>query len=344
MSEIKLTKEALQFTNYCTKEVDPLINQLLYSYLGKRFWEVTAHQIKTGGKRLRPVFLLLSCKLLGGDIKEALYPAAAIEITHNYTLIIDDIIDNSKFRRGNLTVWNKFGTSIAECIGVHYSASIFEGALHCNNPLRVCKIMAETIKIVLEGEVLDILQERSGREEQMFIKENRYTEISLVNYIEMVAKKTAKMFQSSCEIGAICANANEKEINKLNDYGLNLGISFQIKDDILDIFGEENKFGKKIGKDIEERKGGNIVVLYALSLLEKGDSRKLKNILIKKKITESDIRKAVSLIKKSKAQEKAEQLAENYINKAVKDLNYFPESSYKNILLEFTNYITKRDK
>ena len=255
--------EALDLIKRYSKMVEKPMKEILGSFLEKKFQKLAFYQISTGGKRLRPALSILSCQLLGGKIKDVLYPAAGIEILHNYTLIVDDIIDHSHLRRNQPTLWFKFGTSIAECLGMIYAASIFQAAQRSKFPSKINEIFASTLKKIIQGEILDILFERAGRENEPYISENRYFEISEKDYLKMVSQKTAALFEAACEVGGICANGKEKEIQALKNYGFNLGIAFQIRDDVLDIFGEEKKFGKKIGKDIEERKGGNFLILLA---------------------------------------------------------------------------------
>ncbi|HDM31846.1 MAG TPA: polyprenyl synthetase family protein, partial [bacterium] len=253
--------EALDLIKRYSKMVEKPMKEILGSFLERKFQKLAFYQISTGGKRLRPALSILSCQLLGGKIKDVLYPAAGIEILHNYTLIVDDIIDHSFLRRNQPTLWFKFGTSMAECLGMIYAASIFQAAQRSKFPSKINEIFALTLKKITQGEILDILFERAGRENEPYIFENRYFEISEKDYLKMVSQKTAALFEAACQVGGVSANGKKKEIQALRNYGFNLGIAFQIRDDFLDIFGEEKKFGKKIGKDIEERKGGNLLIL-----------------------------------------------------------------------------------
>ncbi len=344
MPEKELDKKTLLFAKHCIQRIDPLMEDLLRDYSGRRFWKAIKHQIGTGGKRLRPVFLFISCNLLGGKEKDADYAAAAMELMHNYTLIVDDIIDHSDVRRGKPTVWKSYGKSIAQCIGVHYSAAVFEGASRSPNPLVVLNIMSNAMKEVVEGEIIDILQERVGKEEEPFVKEKRYKKVDLKDYLDMISRKTAIMFEASCKIGGICAGGSKKEVELLGEYGHNIGISFQISDDILDIFGEEKEFGKKIGKDIEERKGGNIMVLFALSMLEPKKKKELEKILEKSIIKEADLKRAVLLIRESGAEEKAHAFGEEYVKKAKETLHLLPDNKWRSMIDNLSEYIISRRK
>ncbi len=326
------------------KKVNIEIDSLLTSYVEKRNKKLVRYQINTGGKRLRPALVVMTHQMMGGEKKKIIRIAAALEIIHNYTLIIDDIIDNGEIRRGQPTTWKKFGLSIAQCIGVHYAGSIVEAIADCPNPKRVAKIFSKTTKSIADGEIQDILFEQSGKEGESFVKENRSNHITKYKCLKMIKKKTAFFLQNCCELGGICAEADPKEIKDLKSFGLDLGILFQIKDDILDIFGTEKKFGKKIGKDIKERKLGNIVILFALQKLNNKDKEKFHKILEKKEIKDKDIKKAVSLINKTNAKERAQNFGKKYLNKALKKLKKLPQNKENKKLKNLSFFILEREK
>ncbi len=292
---------------------------------------------------MRPALTIISSLLVGGKLKDVIYPAAGLEILHNYSLIIDDIIDNSSLRRGKPTVWFKFGKSIAECIGICYSATLFQVVQHSKNPVKISEIIAKTSKNLVEGEILDILFEQAGRKKEPYVVKNRYLKISEKDYFEMAGKKTAGLFRACFEVGGICANAKEKEIEALKNYGFNLGIAFQIQDDILDIFGQEKILGKKIGGDIIERKGGNIVILltFKASPDKKG---KILKILRKKAINDKDIKEVLKLINQTDARQKAVELAKSFVEKAKENLNSLPKNKWNNLLREISHFVIKREE
>ena len=340
-----MQKEKLnQKLEQITKQIEPKARKFLNSYISKDFQEAVDYQISTGGKRIRPALAIMSCKILGGKLKDVLPSAAGLEILHNYTLIIDDIIDDSKLRRNKQTVWKKFGCSTAHCVAMDYAAAIFQSANCSKNSRKVSELFVKTLKIIIEGEVTDILFERSGRENELYIEKNRYQKITEKDYFEMIVKKTAVLFQSSCEIGGICAGAKKQQVKFLKSYGFNLGIAFQIQDDILDIFGEEKKFGKKIGKDIEEKKGGNIVIFHALKELSKSDQKKVQTFLKKEKISKSDIKKGIELIKKTSALKKSQEKGQKFVNQAKKQLKLLPQNQWNKILSDLTDFVIKRKK
>lgn len=326
------------------KIVDPAINELLDLYVSRKRQRLVRYQISTGGKRLRPAITILSARLFGGKIKDVLYPAAGLEILHNYSLIVDDIIDNSSLRRGSPTVWAKFGKSIAQCAAADYSAAVFQAANRSSAPKRISELFARTIKSIINGEILDVLFEQAGREDERYVVENRYADVTERNYLEMVSQKTANLFQTSCEIGGICAGASSDRIKHLSDYGFNLGMAFQISDDILDIFGSETKFGKKIGKDIEERKLGNIIIYFASQEFSPKEKKEFRQILRKKKITPRDIKRAMVLIEKTQTKERAIRYGAKFSEKAKESLNFLPKNRYNNTLKTIADLVMKREK
>lgn len=325
-------------------KIDSTIERILLFQVSSKFHRIVKYQIATGGKRLRPILAITSCQMLGGKLDNVLAAAAGLEILHNYTLIVDDVIDHSTKRRNQPTLWAKYGHSMAQCVAVDYSASIFQAALHCPCPNEISALFTQTIKRIIEGEITDILFERTGRTDEPYIIKNRYRKITENDYIKMASQKTASLFEAGCEIGGICAKGSKKQIRALKNYGFNLGIAFQIKDDVLDIFGKEKQFGKKIGHDIIERKGGNIVLLYAMEELKNKEKQKILTIMKKSKITQKDIRQVITLIQKTKAREKALQLAKKFIKKAKSNLKSLPQNKHNKTLGTLVDLVIERSK
>jgi len=332
------------FFKKVAKIVDPKIKEILGIYLDKKTQKLVNYQIEVGGKRFRPTLAVASCLVCGGKINDVLYPAAGLEILHNCTLIYDDIIDDSKFRREKPSTWQRFGKSIAQCIGMNYAAAVFQAANRSRDPIKNSEMFAEAMKIVVEGEILDILFEQSGRDNEKYVKENRYKKITIQDYLRMVSKKTASLIRACCQVGGLMAEAKKSEINALKNYGFNLGIAFQIKDDILDVYGKKKEFGKRIGNDIKERKLGNIVIFYALKELSPSERKKVLVILRKKKIKDKDIKEVIKLIKETKAKERAYLLGENYIKRAKENLRFLPKNKWSKILNDIADFVIERNK
>ena len=322
--------------------VDSAIMKILFSSVIKGHQDLIKYQIEMGGKRLRPILAIISCKMMGGEMKNVLYPSAALEILHNYTLIVDDLIDRSELRRGKPTLWKKYGKSVADCVSMSYAASIFDLPANTSSKEKIYYILAKTLKVITDGQILDILFEQGGRQDENYVLKNRYSMVSTKDYYKMAGGKTASLFMSCMEVGGVCANAKEEELKCLKGFGYNLGMAFQIQDDILDIFGEEKKFGKKIGKDVEERKLGNVVMLLAMKDFSAKNKKIFLNILRKDKITNKDIKEGIALIKNTKAFERAVKLEMSYVRKAKNSLAKLPKNKWNKALEDLTDYLVKR--
>lgn len=337
-------KKIIAFLGEVSQKVDPLMIEIVQEDVMPKFQEAVRYQLTTGGKRFRPALAIATCHLLGGKTSAVIYPACGLEIFHNYTLIIDDIIDNGLFRRNKPTVWAKYGKAIADCIAMDYVASIFQTANKSQRSLEISKLFSKTLKILVDGEILDILFEREGRKDEPFVVSKRPKTITFQKYLEMISKKTAVLLSACCELGGITANATFQQINYLREYGLNLGIAFQMQDDILDMFGEEKEFGKKIGKDIEERKGGNLVLMMAFKNLSLKDKSRINSIMGQVKITEPDKKEVLDLITKTDALNASQKMATLYSEKAKKVLEGLPQNSWNQLLANLADFVIERKK
>lgn len=325
--------------------VNPVICELLTLDVEEKNKDVALYQCMVGGKRIRPALVILAGQLFGASADELIYPAASVEILHNSTLIIDDIIDHSDSRRDQPTCWSKYGQSIAECTAFTYLASTFGGLTKSNNSSRLIDLYSKTLKIIIDGEIKDILFERSGREDEPYVVNNRYKNITTDDYFEMIGQKTAVLLRACCQAGAIVANANDDQIYSVGEFGFNLGMAFQVRDDILDIFGDEKEFGKKIGKDIIEKKMGNFIILTAMEELDQNDREILRSLLEgDSQITDNEVQIVTSLINKTNAKNIAEKAANSFIEKSFGSLEQLPQNEYKDTLEQIANYIVNRDK
>jgi len=336
--------ELKKFLNYTAKKIHPVMKELLNSDVDRKNKEVVYYQISTGGKRIRPSLAIASCKMLGGKLEDVLYPAASLEVLHNFSLIIDDIVDNSTLRRKNPTCWFKFGRSITQIISINYSAAIFQKIHQSKKSADISEILAKTMKAIVDGEILDVLFEQSGRNDEPYVKNNRYKKITKRDYFKMANKKTASMIQASCEIGGLVAGASKKELELLRKYGVNFGMAFQIQDDILDIFGKQKLFGKKPGRDIAEGKLGNIVILLAFKELSSLDKKRFLKIIRKKKISSKDVKGAIRLIKKTKSLSEASALGKGFISEAKRNLELLPKNKWNDILKAMADFVIEREK
>lgn len=321
--------------------VQPSILQMLNSGIRVGHREAITYQVGSGGKRIRPTLAVLSCLMLGGSLEDVVHAAASLEVLHNATLITDDIIDHGETRRGLPTTWKKHGQAFAECAALAYTVSVYEG-LAIQGRLDLAPILTSAMKSIVDGELMDILFDASGREDEAFIAEKRPTSVGISDYEEMVALKTAQLFVASAELGGACANGSEGELEALREYGFNLGMLFQVQDDILDIYGDEKEFGKQIGKDILEHKRGNIVLLQGLKHMNPPTRHKCDELLGKNDISEDDIANIVCMLDSAWARKTAEALADKYATAATAALVGLPDNSWNRALGDIVQYCRGR--
>lgn len=334
-------KQAIASVN---KLVEPSIVDLLSHGVQAENVELSNYQCSVGGKRIRPFLVMISGLACDGNTDDMVRPAASVEILHNATLIADDIIDHSEFRRNKPTCYIRYGKSIAECISFTYIASAYEGLVGAKNSEELVALFSSTLKNIIDGEIEDILFERSGRQDEKYVVANRYGDISKDDYLQMIGNKTAVLLRASCMTGAICAGGNEEQVRLLGDFGFNLGLVFQIRDDILDIYGDEKQFGKKIGKDIIEKKMGNIVILTAFDELNAEQINFVTNLFKgSDPISDADVDKIAKIIDSTNARQKVEHMAERLTDRALESLNQLSKNKYISILEELAYYIAHRE-
>ncbi|MEI8005482.1 MAG: polyprenyl synthetase family protein [Bacteroidota bacterium] len=201
------------------------------------------YMMELGGKRLRPLLTLMSCDMFGGNINEALAPAMGLELFHNFTLLHDDIMDQAPLRRGKETVFKKWNTNSAILSGDTLFVMAYELVTKTTPALlpQVLELFNDTARKVCEGQQYDMDYEYRG-------------DVSIADYILMIRLKTAVLISCSLKLGAIIAKASDREADLIYAFGENLGLAFQLQDDYLDVFGDEDKFGKEIGNDIVTNK------------------------------------------------------------------------------------------
>jgi geranylgeranyl diphosphate synthase type II len=248
-------------------EYKTLINQLIQDQNFKRqpekLYTPIDYVMMQGGKRLRPLLTLLACDLFGGNLQLAKYPALAIEVFHNFTLVHDDIMDEAPLRRGFETVYKKWNANIAILSGDTMFAMAYQYAVK-TAPDRIPLILDTFSKAaieVCEGQQLDMDFEQQST-------------VTIDDYIQMITLKTAVLLGASLQIGAITAYADAADIENIYRFGIDLGIAFQLQDDMLDVYGSQQEFGKKNGGDIIANKK-TYIYLKALELANNEQKRTL---------------------------------------------------------------------
>lgn len=262
------------------KHYKTLINDAVKSYAlnqePKELYEPINYILNLGGKRIRPALLLMANDLFGGITEKAVPAALAIEVFHNFSLVHDDIMDEAPYRRGNPTVHKKWGRDIAILSGDVMLVKSVE--LLCKSDphliTEIISIFNHTAVEVCEGQQYDMNFEKASS-------------VSIEDYLNMITLKTAVLIGASLKIGAVLGGASKTDANHLYEYGKNLGVAFQLMDDILDLYGKPDKVGKKVGGDVIANKK-TILLLKALELAEGKLKQELDFCLTSKAISPED--------------------------------------------------------
>lgn len=282
----------------------------------------------SGGKRLRPSLLLLSSKLIGDGGPSAIHLGAVVEIIHAATLVHDDVIDAAETRRGRPSSNAQWGNHTSVLAGDWLYMQAFQIAVRERN-FRVLDILISLTQMMVEGELLQL--ERIGR-----------IDVSEADYMELVHRKTAGLFSACARLGALVAGADCATEEKLGEYSWNLGMAFQLVDDLLDFTAREQTLGKPVGGDLREGKI-TLPLIYALERATT-DERRLVEIILKERSYEQvPFRKIRDLIEKYDGFERIRARAQAFTDKARQIIAEFPESPYQRALYAVTELVTDRD-
>ena len=248
------------------KEFNSFLDRKLEIKEPRNLYEPISYIMNLGGKRLRPVLALMATDLLGGDHKEALHAALAVEVFHNFTLVHDDIMDKAPLRRGKPTVHKKWDINTGILSGDAMLIQAYDLLDYYSDPLfkQLAQIFNKTALEVCEGQQLDLDFETRDN-------------VSVEEYLEMIRNKTAVLVAAALQMGAIIAGASKTEQEAIYKYGIYLGTAFQLQDDYLDTFGDADRFGKQIGGDIIENKK-TYLFLKARELASPGDQKELLDL------------------------------------------------------------------
>jgi geranylgeranyl pyrophosphate synthase len=290
--------------------------------------EISRYLIKAGGKRVRPALVLLSYRAVGGvDIQDVVPIAAAIELIHTATLVHDDINDSSTARRGIPSVNEKFGLSKALVGGDFLFVRAFK--IGGSYDFDIVKVIAEACSNLAEGEILQSM--------------NRYNvNLTMDEYTRTIEKKTASLIRACATVGAILGGADEEGISALASYSQNMGMTFQIIDDVLDLEGDKVQTGKPLGTDIMEGQL-SVPLIRALSVLEPEMRGELSEIIENKKKSDNDIQRAIEIVKGTDALAYAKNLAERYATLARGALDKLPNSDYRDNLELLIDVVIERN-
>ncbi len=286
--------------------------------------------LNLGGKRIRPVMCLMGNELFDEILPDAYHVAAAIELFHNFTLIHDDMMDNAPLRRGMLTVHTKYDKPTALLSGDVMMIQAYEyiNKVKMNCIHRILSLFNKTAAQVCEGQQLDMDFEKKD-----FVELN--------DYIDMIGLKTSVLMAASLQMGAILGGAGDSNAKHLYEFGLNLGIAFQVQDDYLDAFGDPEKFGKQVGGDIVSNKK-TFLMIHALTVASALQKEELQSLMTAD--NPDKVEKVLAIYKDCGVDEWARSLKEKYVAVAMQHLEDIAVVSVrKKPLRELVDFLVKRD-
>jgi len=309
-----------------SKEVKSLEIQLT-KYLAseiKLATEVASYLIDSGGKRIRPILTILIGKAMGYEKDDLITLASAVELLHTASLIHDDVVDNSEIRRGKKSIHKKWNNAHSVLVGDFVYSKAFQLMSLLGNQ-KIISSLANSTNRISEGEILQLTM--VGKE------------IDKNDYFEIIGRKTAELFKASVKCAALLANASEKQIKSITNFGFSLGIAFQLKDDLLDYSGHQSETGKKIGKDFEEGKI-TLPLIETLKLSSKKEAKFIRSCFKEKKVEK--FKEVFSIMENSGALREMEKEISKYSSTCLSELKILPSSPYQQTLKEIVVNLHER--
>ena len=299
-------------------------------------FEPVKYALLSGGKRVRPFLTVLSCGMTGGCTSDALTAAVAVELLHNFTLIHDDIMDNADLRRGKPTVHKKWDEATAILAGDYLFAKSFDLINFYGDQSWVSKeqfsllhkYFLDGVKVVCEGQAKDMELEKSDN-------------ALLDDYLSMITCKTSALLGSALQLGGVVADCDKHSLKYLGSIGIEMGNAFQIQDDLLDITGSSDTFGKKIGGDISERKKTYLSIL-AFKRADEFQKRKLLRILHSEQLDPSKLSEIINIYENLDVIKDAKRAVKFHYESAVELVDVFDESEYKSSFLSLLKKLLNR--
>jgi geranylgeranyl diphosphate synthase type II len=313
--------------------INKAINDTQYNEEPVELYEPISYLMQLGGKRMRPVLVLVATELFGGQVSKALDAAIGIEIFHNFTLMHDDIMDKAPLRRGKPTVHIKWNESAAILSGDVMFVEAYKLMIKVEDSILrdVLAIFSETASGVCQGQQADMNFENRN-------------DVSLPQYIEMIRQKTAVLLAGSMQIGALIGGAAKDQAKLLYEFGENLGLAFQLQDDILDVYGDPEKFGKQVGGDILSNK--KTFMLIKAKELAKGDiANELNHWIERSDNPLAKVKAITDIYNQLEVRKLAEIIMEDYVNKALYALDQIAiENNRKSLLRGFAEQLLIREQ
>ncbi|MBN1833790.1 MAG: polyprenyl synthetase family protein [Deltaproteobacteria bacterium] len=285
------------------------------------------HSLLGEGKRLRPLLFILTCQACGYEGEDPYRFSAIFEYIHTASLLHDDVIDDGHIRRKKPSVNHVWGNSAAVLGGDFLYSKSFAIAVGSGN-LEFLRVLTDTTTRMAEGQVLELVHTHNWNMTQD-------------EYMEIIASKTASLISAACACGAIFSSAEKQAVDHLAQFGFNMGIAFQLVDDLLDYTSTTEVFGKPVGKDLRE---GRITLplIYILSHLQEAETERLENLFKNHKASEKDYEELFALVKENGVMDRIRSEAREYVEKAADFLDFFPESPVRRDLLGLNAYIIDR--
>ena len=277
--------------------------------------EVSGHIVNSGGKRIRPAICILVAKTLGYSESDLIRLASSIELLHTATLIHDDVVDESPIRRGKESIQAKWDDAHGVLVGDFVYSKAFQLMASFDNP-KIIRELANATNKISEGEVLQLsMREQSNLSEK--------------DYFNIIDRKTAELFKVSAVTAGILCESAEPVLDSLTNFATSLGLAFQIQDDILDYYGQENLTGKKVGKDFEEGKF-TLPIILSLKTMNHTNKTRLLSLFKTRKI--EDFAEILALMEREKTTEQLQTIFTHYSNECINELEKLPQNQYRDAL------------
>lgn len=305
-------------------KVDSVIRQSLHSEV-TLVNQVAEYIINSGGKRLRPILVLLSAGLFGRIEEQHHQLAAVVELIHTSTLLHDDVVDESSKRRGQSTANALFGNAASVLVGDFVYSRTFQMMVAVKN-MRIMEVLSNATNVIAEGEVLQLLNVHNA-------------DITDEDYLKVIHYKTAKLFEAATQLGAIISKASSDDETALSLYGMHLGTAFQLVDDILDLSGNSDEIGKNLGDDLAEGKP-TLPLLYAMRNSSTEQSQLIRNAIEQGGL--EHLPQVIEAVRNSGALAHVKKLAEIEAEKCCQAIAHFPESRFKQAMFALAEFSVKR--
>ena len=283
----------------------------------------------SGGKRIRPAVLLMAARLTGYQGERAILYAAVVEFIHTATLVHDDIIDESELRRGRLAVHSRWGNDITVLLGDYLYIKSMALALTYDT-LDIVRLLCDVTLRMIEGELYQLTK-------------NGDADITEEQHFDIIRRKTAYLFGGCAQIGGMLGKVSEEQAQALREYGFNLGIAFQLVDDLLDFTGDAAALGKPIGADLREGKM-TLPLIHLRQQREEVGERIVRDIIASRSVSEAQWSELLRILKEHRSTDYAYRRASEFAERAKKPLYAFPPSSERTALLALPDYVLSRDR